>query len=54
MSFGYSIGDFIAVIELVKELRSRFVDAPPQYQAINEEFVLFLFVSFPEMELNKI
>ncbi|KAK1140225.1 hypothetical protein N8T08_010522 [Aspergillus melleus] len=37
MSFGYSIGDFIKVIELVKELRSRFVDAPPQYQAIKEE-----------------
>lgn len=38
MSFGYSIGDFIKLIELANELRHRFVDAPNQFQAISIEY----------------
>lgn len=39
MSFGFSPGDILRAIELVKDLRSRFVDAPLQYKAIGEEWV---------------
>jgi hypothetical protein len=28
MSFGFSVGDFIKVIELAKKIRKDFVDAP--------------------------
>ena len=37
MSFGYSIGDFIAVTRLVAEARSRFIDAPEQFRAVSDE-----------------
>jgi hypothetical protein len=40
MSFGFSVGDFIAVIELAKEIRKDFVDAPSQFKAISEEYVI--------------
>ncbi|KAK2790832.1 hypothetical protein FQN53_008656 [Emmonsiellopsis sp. PD_33] len=36
MSFGYSVTDFIRTIELVRELRSRFIDAPEQYAEIGK------------------
>ncbi|KAK2804620.1 hypothetical protein FQN51_001821 [Onygenales sp. PD_10] len=36
MSFGYSVTDFIKTIELVRELRSRFIDAPEQYAEISK------------------
>ncbi|KAK2808205.1 hypothetical protein FQN50_004946 [Emmonsiellopsis sp. PD_5] len=36
MSFGYSVSDFIRTIELVRELRSRFIDAPEQYAEIGK------------------
>jgi hypothetical protein len=39
MSFGYSIGDFLATLQLANEIRKRFVDAPNQFRAISEEFV---------------
>jgi len=28
MSFGFAVGDFIAVLDKVNKLRDRFVDAP--------------------------
>jgi hypothetical protein len=37
MSFGFSVGDFLAAIELANKIRSRFVDAPRQFQAISSE-----------------
>ncbi len=44
MSFGFSVGDFIAAIELVNKIRKEFVDAPGQFQAIsNENAVLAIF-----------
>ena len=40
MSFGYSVGDFITVLRLANEVRKRFVDAPDQFKAISEEWVV--------------
>ncbi len=40
MSFGFSVGDFITVLRLAKKIRQRFVDAPEQFKAIAEEYVL--------------
>jgi hypothetical protein len=37
MSFGFSIGDFITVIELASKIRTRFGDAPDQLKAISDE-----------------
>ncbi|KAK6822051.1 hypothetical protein RU639_006694 [Aspergillus parasiticus] len=37
MSFGFSIGDFLAVIGLANKIRKEFVDAPSQFKAINDE-----------------
>lgn len=38
MSFGYSAGDFLAILQLANELRSRFAQAPRQYKAITDEY----------------
>lgn len=40
MSFGFSIGDFIAVGELANKIRKEFVDAPSQFKAISDEYAL--------------
>ncbi|KFY05410.1 hypothetical protein V491_09146, partial [Pseudogymnoascus sp. VKM F-3775] len=37
MSFGFSVGDFIAVAELANKIRERFVGSPGQFQAIATE-----------------
>ena len=37
MSFGYSVGDLIAVVQLANEVRRRFVDSPAQFRAISDE-----------------
>jgi hypothetical protein len=39
MSFGFSLGDFIAAIELAHKIRKEFVDAPRQFIAISDECV---------------
>jgi hypothetical protein len=39
MSFGFSVGDIIAVVTLANKIRQRFVDAPEQFKAISEEWV---------------
>lgn len=39
MSFGYSTGDFLALLELANELRKRFQDAPTQYKDVSNESV---------------
>jgi hypothetical protein len=37
MSFGFSVGDFITVLQLANKTRERFVDAPKQFEAISDE-----------------
>ncbi|OBT72674.1 hypothetical protein VF21_08561 [Pseudogymnoascus sp. 05NY08] len=37
MSFGYSVGDIIAVAKLANKIRQRFVDSPEQFKAIATE-----------------
>ena len=39
MSFGFSIGDFIAAIELANKVRKEFVGAPSQFKDISGECV---------------
>jgi Holliday junction resolvasome RuvABC ATP-dependent DNA helicase subunit len=39
MSFGFSIGDFLAVIKLANEARKAFVEAPAQFKSISDECV---------------
>lgn len=40
MSFGFSIGDFIATIELTNKIRREFVGAPSQFKDISDEYVI--------------
>ncbi|KAF5846821.1 hypothetical protein GGP41_004909 [Bipolaris sorokiniana] len=35
MSFGFSVGDFLAVIRLVNKIRKDFVGAPSQFRDIS-------------------
>ncbi len=42
MSFGFSVGDFIAAIELANKIRKEFVDAPGQFKAISDECVVYI------------
>ncbi|CAI6339346.1 unnamed protein product [Periconia digitata] len=37
MSFGWSVGDVVKIVELAREVRKRFVDAPGQYKAIGND-----------------
>lgn len=37
MSFGFSVIDFITVIELANKIRKEFLDAPGHFKAISEE-----------------
>ncbi|KAI9367927.1 hypothetical protein BJX61DRAFT_261714 [Aspergillus egyptiacus] len=37
MSFGYSVGDFLATIELAKKLRRRFINAPGEFRSLSED-----------------
>ena len=37
MSFGFSVGDLIAAIELANKIRKEFVDAPSLFKAISDE-----------------
>jgi hypothetical protein len=39
MSFGFSIGDFLAVIELASKVRKEFIGAPDQFKHITDEYV---------------
>ncbi|KNG84604.1 hypothetical protein ANOM_006429 [Aspergillus nomiae NRRL 13137] len=44
MSFGFSIGDFLTVIELANKIRKEFAGAPSQFKAINDEVRSLSFV----------
>jgi hypothetical protein len=37
MSFGFSVGDIVTVLQLANKTRERFVDAPEQFEAISDE-----------------
>ena len=37
MSFGFGVGDFLAVLKLANSVRERFDDAPEQFKAISKE-----------------
>ncbi|KFY72189.1 hypothetical protein V499_07656 [Pseudogymnoascus sp. VKM F-103] len=37
MSFGFSVGDIIAAVELANRIRKEFVNAPSQFKAISDE-----------------
>jgi hypothetical protein len=39
MSFGFSVGDFIAIAQLASSIRKQFIDAPAQFKAISDESV---------------
>ena len=40
MSFGFSIGDIIAVSKLTNKVRKQFIDSPGQFKAISDECVV--------------
>ena len=40
MSFGFSVGDFVAAIELANKIRKDFANAPSQFKAISDEYVM--------------
>jgi hypothetical protein len=37
MSFGFGVGDFVAVLQLANTVHERFVGAPDQFKAISNE-----------------
>jgi hypothetical protein len=37
MSFGFGVGDIVALLQLANNTRKQFVDAPSQFKAIHEE-----------------
>jgi len=39
MSFGFSVGDFLAAIQVVNNIRKALVDAPRQFEAVENECV---------------
>lgn len=46
MSFGFSVGDILAVLELANKVRKRFVDAPEQLKAVRDEYVKISLFAF--------
>ena len=40
MSFGFGIGDILAVTQLAKDIRKSFIGAPPQFASISQELGL--------------
>jgi hypothetical protein len=37
MSFGFSVGDFPAIIKLTNQIRREFISAPSQFEKISNE-----------------
>jgi hypothetical protein len=37
MSFGFGVGDFIAVLDKASKLHDRFADAPAQFKSVSNE-----------------
>lgn len=42
MSFGFSIGDFVTIIELANRIRKEFVGAPSHLDNISHEYVRWI------------
>jgi hypothetical protein len=40
MSFGFSVSDFIAIIELANKIQKEFISAPSQFKDISDEYVI--------------
>ena len=40
MSFGFSVGDFLEAIRLANKMRKEFANAPSQFKAISDEYVI--------------
>jgi hypothetical protein len=38
MSFGFSVGDFLAAIQLANKIRKEFANAPSQFKATTDEY----------------
>lgn len=38
MSFGFGVGDILAIVNLANKIRKEFVDAPLEFKAISEEY----------------
>jgi hypothetical protein len=38
MSFGFSVGDFLAAIQLANKIRKEFANAPSQFKAVTDEY----------------
>jgi hypothetical protein len=46
MSFGFSVGDFITVLDHANNVRLKFVGAPAQFKALSDEYsAIVLFFS---------
>jgi Cdc6-like AAA superfamily ATPase len=52
MSFGFGVGDFIAVINEVSKLRKAVVGAPPQFKELSDEYVLLIRCIMTELFAN--
>ncbi|KFY18128.1 hypothetical protein V492_00128 [Pseudogymnoascus sp. VKM F-4246] len=58
MSFGFSVGDFIAAIQLAIKIQKDFADAPSQFKAVSDEVRSLSIVlqdaavAFPDQELD--
>ncbi|CZR52360.1 related to 2-5A-dependent ribonuclease [Phialocephala subalpina] len=50
MSFGFSVGDFIAAIELANRIRKEFVNAPGQFKAVSDEYAAL--ATFWDIDIN--
>jgi hypothetical protein len=46
MSFGYSVGDLLAILKLADDLKKCFSQAPQQFKTISEEYDHKLFQPF--------
>jgi hypothetical protein len=40
MSFGFGASDFVTVFQLAKKVRKEFADAPSQFKALLDEYVV--------------
>ena len=38
MSFGFGVGDFVTIAQLLDETRKRFKEAPAEYKALADEY----------------
>jgi hypothetical protein len=42
MSFGFSVGDFVTVFQIVQKILEQVVGAPEQYKAISDEYATLM------------